>query len=146
MADSNKTEQATPRRRNKAREQGQVARSRELPGVFALAAVAGVMTLMAPTAVTHWTSFYRNTLYAAGSGDIESNGPVIFWSVIEVMRWIAPILLAGMFASLLTGLAQGGVNFAPGALTLKFERFNPASTLGNDDPRIQSWIETFREL
>jgi len=130
MADSNKTEQATPRRRNKAREQGQVARSRELPGVFALAAVAGVMTLMAPTAVTHWTSFYRNTLYAAGSGDIESNGPVIFWSVIEVMRWIAPILLAGMFASLLTGLAQGGVNFAPGALTLKFERFNPASKLG----------------
>ena len=130
MADSNKTEQATPRRRNKAREQGQVARSRELPGVFALAAVAGVMTLMAPTAVTHWTSFYRNTLYAAGSGDIESNGPVIFWSVIEVMRWIAPILLAGMFASMLTGLAQGGVNFAPGALTLKFERFNPASKLG----------------
>ena len=130
MADSNKTEQATPKRRNKAREQGQVARSRELPGVFALAAVAGVMTLMAPTAVTHWTSFYRNTLYAAGSGDIESNGPVLFWSVIEVMRWIVPILLAGMMASMLTGLAQGGVNFAPEALALKFERFNPASKLG----------------
>ena len=130
MADGNKTEQATPKRRHKAREQGQVARSRELPGVFALAAVAGVMTLMAPTAATHWTSFYRNTLYAAGSGDIESNGPVLFWSVIEVMRWIVPILLAGMMASMLTGLAQGGVNFAPGALALKFERFNPASKLG----------------
>jgi flagellar biosynthetic protein FlhB len=130
MADSNKTEQATPKRRNKAREQGQVARSRDLPGVFALGAVAGVMMLMAPTAVTHWTSLYRNTLYAAGTGEIESNGPVLFWSVVEVMRWIVPILLAGMMASMLTGLAQGGVNFAPGALTLKFERFNPASKLG----------------
>ena len=130
MADSNKTEQATPKRRNKAREQGQVARSRELPGVFALGAVAGVMTLMAPTAVTHWTSLYRNTLYAAGTGEIESNGPVLFWSVVEVMRWIVPILLAGMMTSMLTGLAQGGVNFAPGALALKFERFNPASKLG----------------
>jgi len=129
MADSSKTEQATPKRRNKAREQGQVARSRELPGVFALAAVVGVTALMAPTALTHWTALYRNTLSAA-SGDIEANGPVLFWSAIEVLRWITPILLAGMAVSMLSGLAQGGVNFAPEALSLKFDRFNPASKLG----------------
>jgi flagellar biosynthetic protein FlhB len=130
MADSSKTEQATPKRQQKAREQGQVSRSRELPGVLALAAVAGVLTLMAPTAVTHWTVLYRNTLYAAATGDIESNGPVLFWSAVEVMRWIAPILLAGMMLSLFAGVAQGGLNFAPEALTLKFDRFNPASRLG----------------
>ncbi len=129
MADSSKTEQATPKRKNKAREQGQVARSRELPGVFALAAVAGVTALMAPSAITHWTSLYRNTLYAA-SGDLESNGPVLFWSAFEVMRWIVPILMAGMTCSVLSGLAQGGVNFAPEALTPKFDRFNPVSKLG----------------
>jgi flagellar biosynthetic protein FlhB len=130
MADSSKTEAATPKRRNKAREQGQVARSRELPGVCALAAVAGVLALMAPQAVTHWTVLYRNTLYAAAEGNIESNGPVLFWSSVEVMRWIVPTLLAGMAVSVLTGLAQGGVNFAPEALALKFERFNPVSKLG----------------
>ena len=129
MADSSKTEQATPKRRNKAREQGQVARSRELPGVCALAAVVGVTALMAPTAVTHWTVLYRNMLYAA-SDDIESNGPVLFWSAVEVMRWIVPILMAGMAVSVLAGLAQGGVNFAPEALAFKFDRFNPASKLG----------------
>jgi flagellar biosynthetic protein FlhB len=129
MADSSKTEQATQKRRTKAREQGQVARSRELPGVFALAAVVGVLAIMAPTAVTHWTVLYRNVLYAA-SGDLESNGPVLFWSAVEVMRWIVPILLAGMMASLLTGLSQGGINFAPEALALKFDRFNPASKMG----------------
>jgi flagellar biosynthetic protein FlhB len=130
MADSNKTEEATPKRRNKAREQGQIARSRELPGVLALAAVAGTLTLMAPTAITHWTVLYRNTLYSAASGDIESNGPEIFWSAVEVMRWIVPTLMAGMLVSLLAGLAQGGLNFAPEALALKFDRFNPASRLG----------------
>jgi flagellar biosynthetic protein FlhB len=130
MADGNKTEEATPKRRDKAREQGQVARSRELPGVLALAAVAGVMVLMAPSAITHWTVLYRNTIYTAASGDIEANGPVLFWSAVEVMRWIAPMLMAGMVVSLLAGLAQGGVNFAPEALALKFDRFNPASRLG----------------
>jgi flagellar biosynthetic protein FlhB len=130
MADGSKTEQATPKRRNKAREQGQVARSRELPGVFALAGVGGVIALMAPTAVTHWTSLYRNTLYEASTGNLEGNGPVLFWSAVEVMRWIVPILMAGMMLSLLAGLAQGGINFASEALALKFDRFNPASKLG----------------
>jgi len=130
MADSSKTEQATPKRREKAREEGQVARSRELPGIFALAGVVGVLFIMAPTAVTHWTSLYRNLLYTASAGDIESNGPAIFWSAVEVMRWIVPILMAGMMASLLTGVSQGGINFAPAALALKFDRFNPVSKLG----------------
>ena len=130
MADGSKTEQATPRRREKAREQGQVARSRELPGVFAIAAVGGVITMMAPTAITHWTTLYRETIHAAASGDIESNGPVLYWSAVEVLRWIVPILMAAMVLSLLTGLAQGGVNFAPGALAPKFDRFNPATRLG----------------
>ncbi len=130
MADSNKTEQATPKRRNKAREQGQVARSRELPGVFALAAVAGVTMLMVPTALTHWTMLYRDTLYVAASSDIERNGPLLFWSSVEVMRWIVPILSAAMTLSVFAGFMQGGINLAPEALAFKFDRFNPVSKLG----------------
>ena len=129
MADSSKTEEATPKKRLKAREQGQIARSRELPGILAFAAVLGVITMMAPTAITHWTVLYRNTLYAAASGDIEANGPVLFWSAVEVMRWIVPALLAGTALSILSGFAQGGVNFAPEALALKFNRLSPASKL-----------------
>jgi len=130
MADSSKTEQATPKRREKAREEGQVARSRDLPGVVALAGVAGVTMLMAPSSIPRWTAFYRNTLYAASTGNFDSNGPLFFWSAFEVMRWIVPILLAAMVLSAFSGLAQGGINFAPAALALKFERFNPVSKLG----------------
>ena len=130
MADDSKTEQATPKRRDKAREQGQVARSRELPGVFALAGVLGMATMLSSTAVTHWTTFYRNALYVATTGNFESNGPLFFWSGVEVMRWIVPILLAAMTLSAFSGVAQGGINFAPGALAWKPERFNPATKLG----------------
>jgi flagellar biosynthesis protein FlhB len=130
MADSSKTEQATPKRKSKAREKGQVPRSRELPGVFALAGVAGVLMVMASTSITHWTTFYRNALYFASTGNFESNGPLFFWSSVEVMRWIVPILLAAVTLSAFSGMAQGGINFAPEALALKFDRFNPASKLG----------------
>jgi flagellar biosynthetic protein FlhB len=130
MADSSKTEQATPRRRDKAREQGQIARSRELPAVFALVAAAGVLTVMAPYAVTHWTSLFRSSLDLASSGDIDTNGPLIFWSAVEVMRWIGPVLLGALAVSVFTGLMQGGINIAPSALAFKFERFSPSNKLG----------------
>jgi flagellar biosynthetic protein FlhB len=130
MADSSKTEQATQRQRMKARERGQVARSRELPGVFALAGVASATALMASTSVTHWTTFYRNALYAASTDNFDTNGPLFFWSSVEVMRWIIPILFAALMLSAFSGVAQGGFNFAPEALALKFDRFNPATKLG----------------
>jgi flagellar biosynthetic protein FlhB len=130
MADSSKTERATQRQRTKARERGQVARSRELPSVFALAAVATSTALLASTSVTHWTTLYRNALYAASTGSFDSNGPLFFWSSVEVMRWIVPILMAAFMLSSLSGLAQGGFNFAPDALTPRFERLNPVNKLG----------------
>jgi flagellar biosynthetic protein FlhB len=129
MADGNKTEKATQRRKNKAKEQGQIVRSRELSSILGFAAVAGVLVMMAPSAVTRWTSLYRNALYVA-SGEIEAGGPLLFWSSLEVLCWIVPIMLAGLVVSTLAGIAQGGLNFAPGALAPKFERFNPASKLG----------------
>lgn len=130
MADSSKTERATPKRRNKAREQGQIARSRELPNVLALTGVAGVLTLMGSTSISRWITFYRACFAIASTGNLDPNGPLLFWSAVEVMRWIVPILLAGMTLSVVSGLAQGGINFAPGALALKFDRFNPAARLG----------------
>ncbi len=129
MADSSKTEQATPKRQKKARETGQIARSRELPGVLALAAVLAVVAWGATSSLAHWVTFYRDCLDEAIDGGFESNGPLLFWSTLEVLRWLFPSLLAGMTISAFAGLAQGGVNFAPKALAPKFERFNPAEKL-----------------
>jgi len=130
MADSSKTEQATSKRREKAREQGQIPRSRELPSLLAMTGGTTALIIMSQHAVSHWTTFYRMVLASAASSDLDSNGPVIFWSAVEVFRWIIPILLAALVLSLSAGLIQGGPSISPAALELKFERFNPASKLG----------------
>lgn len=130
MADENKTEQATPQRRQKAREQGQVARSRELPGVLAIVGAIAALRFVGQDTVPHWTTFYRNLLDMTQDGDIHSNGPVLFWSAVEVFRWIVPVLLSAMGLSVAAGLAQGGFTLAPQAMAFKPERFNPAGKLG----------------
>lgn len=130
MADDNKTEKATPQRRKKAREQGQVARSKELSGVFALFGVAGVLMLMTRSMGERWTALYTEVLNVSATESLDSSGPVLFWSSIEVLRWIVPILGVAALLSLFAGVIQGGISIAPEALSLKFDRLNPASRLG----------------
>jgi flagellar biosynthesis protein FlhB len=129
MADSSKTEQATPRQRQKAREQGQVTRSRELTGALSMFVVAGVLALMARQGAGQWTDFFRNTLDSARTDSIGTNGPLLFWTSIQALRWVVPIQLCALVVSLVVGLAQGGFVFAPEALSPKFERFSPANKL-----------------
>ena len=130
MADANKTEQATAKRRQKAREQGQVARSRELPNVLAIVGVIVALRFVAQDTIPHWTTFYRSLLDMAQEGDIQSNGPVLFWSSVEVFRWIVPVLLAAMGVSVAAGLLQGGFNLAPQAMAFKPQRLDPSSRIG----------------
>jgi flagellar biosynthesis protein FlhB len=129
MADSNKTEQATPRHRKRARDRGQVTRSRELNAALSMAAVAGVVYFMSRDAVPRWTAFFQNVLDSASAGSIDANGPLLFWTSVEAVRWVYPILGAALIVALFTGLAQGGFVFAPEALTPKFDRLNPAQKL-----------------
>jgi len=126
----NKTEQATPRRQKKAREMGQIARSRELPAALALIAAAAPLVWLGHTAVAHWGALYRYELDAAATEDLRLNSPTFYWSAVEVLRLASPILLAALAVSMVASLGQGGLNFAPQALSLRFERLNPATKLG----------------
>ena len=130
MADSNKTEKATPSRRRKAREQGQIARSKELPALLALVGVAGTALLLTENMAQHWRGLYSSSLEIASAEDFSASGPILFWCSVEVLRWIVPILLVALLLSGAAGLAQGGFNLAPSALEPKFDRFNPATRMG----------------
>ena len=129
MADESKTEQATPRHRLKAREQGQVTRSRELTGAVAMFVVAVVMVLLVRQGVEQWTEFFRNVLHSATADPVEPGGPLLFWTSMQAIRWVYPFQLAALVVALGVGLGQGGFVFAPAALELKFDRLNPASRL-----------------
>ncbi len=130
MADESKTEQATPRHRLKAREKGQVTRSRELSGSLSMFAVAVVMVLIAQQGLEQWTGFFKGVLQSATADPIEPNGPLLFWTAIQAIRWVYPFQAVALLVALGVQLAQGGFVFAPEALAFKFDRLSPASRLG----------------
>lgn len=128
MADQNKTEKATPRRRQKAREHGQVARSRDL--VAALGTTTAVMLLASqlPAFVSDWRGLLRHELDSAATHP-DQLLPV--WrSDLIIFRGVALAASLSWMIATLGGVAQGGLVFAPNALALNPGRLSPASRLG----------------
>jgi flagellar biosynthetic protein FlhB len=84
---------------------------------------------MARGSASHWTDFFRNTLASAETDTIQTNGPLLFWTSVEALRWVVPIQLAALAVAVGVSLAQGGFIFAPEALAFKFERLNPVNRM-----------------
>lgn len=129
MAGENKTEQATPRRRQKAREQGQVVRSREL--VASLATLTAVLAIaaQAPAFAGQWRALLRHDLDAAALGDLSNSAPLSAAASLVMLRSVGLVIGLSWLAALLGALGQGGLVFAPAALQPKLSRISPASRL-----------------
>ena len=63
------------------------------------------------------------------SQPITLDTPLLWWSSVEVLRGITPVLLAGVMLATAAGVAQGGMVFAGDALVPKLERLSPANKL-----------------
>jgi flagellar biosynthesis protein FlhB len=125
MAEQGKTEKASPRRRQKAREQGQVARSRDLTaGLGAMTAVV-CCAWQAPAFSSEWRGLFRQGLELAAT---RPDQLVPQWChALPIFRGIA--LAGGMswVVAMVGGLAQGGLVFAPSALAPNWKRLDPAT-------------------
>ena len=116
MANDDKTEQATPHRRQKAREHGQVARSREFAS--ALVGFAGLLLLLwiSPAELNTWRGSLRRWSEFAAREDFRPETPVLIWTAIAALHWvIAPLALVWILA-VLSSLSQGGFVWAAEAL------------------------------
>jgi flagellar biosynthesis protein FlhB len=134
------TEQATPLRKKKARERGDRVHSREL--LSAMAMLSGVMMLgvLAKVFLAHWMDAYSTSVRVAMSsvngvdhqnGELLLNGAVR-QILVPALLPVGLILAASFAGALLSGVAQsGGVRIYPATMTLKFERLNPVTNLGN---------------
>jgi flagellar biosynthetic protein FlhB len=129
MADSSKTEKATPQKRKKAREQGQVARSRELSSALAWGGALTLVAWQVPNIARQWRGLLQNTLDLSVDQSLTPGGPLLFWVSCGVLRWIVPVVVSAWVLSVAGGLAQGGLVFAPEALQFKPERMSPAGKL-----------------
>lgn len=132
-----RTERATPRKRQQASEKGDRVRSREF--VAAAATMAGVLTIgkiVAPW-VSRWRSGFQAFLALGTSPAWETDR--IEQAVVSMrhvaIAMLSPFLL--LFAAvtgtaLLVSVAQGaGIRFSADAVQPKWDRINPASNLKN---------------
>jgi flagellar biosynthetic protein FlhB len=132
MADKG-TEQATPQRRKKAREEGNVVRSREL--ISAVAMLGGVLALggLSGAFVREWTRVYTASLKAFRIEDLsdERGVAVVREALLPLALPVSAIMAAAFAGALMTGMAQGGgIGFYPKLLGFKFDRLNPVTNVG----------------
>jgi flagellar biosynthesis protein FlhB len=128
MSFDNKTEKPTPRRRQKAREKGQVARSRELAGTAGMLAALLVIANGVREVVPRWGGMFREWLLMADPRTDQAQSMVAL-PLMETLRWAALPMLAAWGIAAGAMFAQGGFVFAPEALSPTLSRLSPAGKL-----------------
>ncbi len=126
-SDQEKTLPATPKRLEQAREEGQVARSREL-GACAVVLAAAVLTWGVGAAAVEYCvrlmraglSLDRTTAFAAAAP-----GERLFTLGAQAFMGMLPLLLAVAAVAALSGLVIGGWLFSPKAFNPDFGRLDP---------------------
>ena len=128
MAD-NRTEKATPRRREKAQEKGQILRSRDLVSTMTLLSVVFMLAWHPELWIGRWQSYFVRVLNASIASDWTEYSPVLAWTALTAAQWVAPIFAVALGVAVAGTLAQGGLIIAAEALVPDVERLNPVRNI-----------------
>ncbi|OYW24142.1 flagellar biosynthesis protein FlhB [Sphingomonas sp.] len=148
MADEfgEKTEAPTPKRKQKAFDDGQVLRSREFATALVVLAGCGWLALFGPALMAACKALMV-TSFSFGSGDVDDFQPM---RSLAIAGWqIAPPMIAmfviTLIAAIFSQAGLGALTFNGKLMAPKASRINPASGL----KRIfgpQGWIELGKSL
>jgi len=122
-----RTEQPTARKLQKAREKGHLPQSQELMSIVTLLVLVATIGLLAPSLLQWFTTQVKQGISCDNSVFADTK---VFWSFIsgktvDMILVTCPILGALFVGSILAGLAISGLNFSSQAITLKFDQLNP---------------------
>jgi flagellar biosynthetic protein FlhB len=126
-SDLEKTEPASPRRLEKAREEGNVARSRELVTFVLLAtAVAGLWAMAGPLG-SHFRATLGHGLRFERAAAFDTSFMLTQASLLAMQALVAMAPLMGMLvlAALVAPLMLGGWLFSTQAIGPKFDKLDP---------------------
>ncbi len=127
MALEDKTEAPTPRRREEAREEGQVARSMELGSAMVLVTALLLIKAFGPSMVGCLKGITIDSLTYFPSRDFTINGVTGYLArlLLQTGTAVAPLLIGVAVVGFLSSALQVGLVFSPKALQFKAERINP---------------------
>lgn len=122
-----KTETATPRRRDDARKKGQVFKSTDLNSAIVLLAGSAAIFVALPWAYREWKTFF--VLYFTDRSLMEVTNHSTYFMMLEVIfcmvKMVWPVLLGAFIGALLISYMQVGFIFASEPLKPKFSKLNP---------------------
>ena len=128
MSDGQKTEKATPQRREDARKKGQVAKSQDLGGAVGLLAALLSLSSLGPAAWGHMREAMLTALPLIATPDVvdqQGFGPVFRSAMTDAALAFGPISLVCMVAGVVTGVLQVGWKPSAKALKPDFKRIDP---------------------
>lgn len=147
LSGDDKTEKPTHQRLVKARKEGTIAQSREIPAAAALA--MGVFALGATGAAWRgrWAALWSDISGALTRVPRMEEGifEPIQRSIVSLLLLFAPILVASAAGALAFGWAQTGFQFTPNLLRPKFSRLNPIEGFARLIS-VRQWIDAGKTL
>jgi len=131
---ADKTEKATPKKREDARKKGQVAKSQDLGGAVVLLASLLALSSLGPAAWDHMKSAMLRSLTLISTPDVVEHGAIsklMLATLGDTALAAGPIAMVCLVAGVATGVLQ--VGWKPSAQALKPDpkRLNPISGLKN---------------
>lgn len=136
-SDLEKTEPASSRRLEQAREEGQVPRSREIGAFLVLLVAAGSFWFVGPWMMQRTTAIVRLGLTLDEPMVREPRFMLVRFSdlALEALLTVAPLIMALVVAALAAPFFLGSWNFSLKALNPDLGRLDPVKGLG----RLISW-------
>jgi len=136
-SDLERTEPASARRLERAREEGQVPRSREVGAFLTLIVAAAAFWLLGPWMAQQVASVFRRGMVFDQGLTREPQWMLVrlFDSSTDALLLLAPLFVALLAAALLSPFFLGSWNFSPKALQPDLSRLDPLQGLS----RLFSW-------
>ncbi|MDX6716325.1 MAG: flagellar biosynthesis protein FlhB [Baekduia sp.] len=148
MSQADKTEKATPKRREEARKKGQVAKSVDLTGAVVLLAGLFALGATGPATAQRLGNGVHDALAAGGGRDpvtINTIGELLLSSGGTAVSCLAPVVGACAAAAIIINVAQVGIRPKTKALKPDFKRLNPKPGLKRIAGK-EGLVELFKNL
>jgi len=126
-----KTEKASAQKLRKAREQGQVVRSKDLATAVGILASLKLLVVLMPDYLEGFRALFRLVFVPVGeAGAIENALSIVFSaSAMLFIKMVLPLFTVTL-AVVISSLVPGGWNISTATLMPNFGRFSPVTNLG----------------
>ena len=129
---SDRTEKATPKKREDARKKGQTARRPEVAAAVGFLAALIMLRVTGGDMMSRVSNLFGHAMSSAG-GTQTLTVPSVHTMLIDAAFNLAalslPVIAAALAAGIALNFAQGGVSLSPEALKPQMQRFNPVANL-----------------